>query len=70
MTDAFAGKLHHPYQYVRLCAWGGPVLLLGTSIFWAVLGQNLPPYSPALSAQAFAAQILAHAAQIRIGIRM
>jgi hypothetical protein len=57
-----------PYRYVRICAWGGPVLLVATLFFWGVLGQNLPPYSPALSAQEFADQIIAHAAQIRVGM--
>ena len=60
--------MNRPYRYVRACAWGGPILLAVTIVFWAVLGQNLPPYSPALSAQAFADQIIAHAAQIRIGM--
>jgi hypothetical protein len=56
------------YRYVRLCAWGGPILLAATIFFWGVLGQNLPPYSPALSAQEFADAIILHAAQIRIGM--
>ncbi len=68
MVDAYADTPRDPYRYVRLCAWGGPVLLVATIVFWAILGQNLPPYSPALSAQAFADQIIAHAAQIRIGM--
>jgi hypothetical protein len=56
------------YRYVRACAWGGPVLLVATIVFWGILGQNLPPYSPALNAQEFADQIIAHAARIRIGM--
>lgn len=44
------------------------MLLLATIVFWGILGQNLPPYSPSLSAQEFADQIIAHAAQIRIGM--
>jgi hypothetical protein len=58
----------HSYRYVRMCAWGGPVLLVATIVFWGILGQNLPPYSPTLSAQEFTDQIIAHAARIRIGM--
>lgn len=58
----------NPYRYVRACAWGGPILLAATILFWGVLGQNIPPYSPALSAQEFADEIIAHAPQIRIGM--
>lgn len=58
----------NPYRYARPLAWSGMFLLVGTVIFWGVLGQNIPPYSPALSADEFAAEIIANAAQIRIGM--
>ena len=58
----------NPYRYARALAWTGPLLLIGTIIFWGVLGQNIPPYSPALGAEEFAAQIREHAAQIRVGM--
>ena len=57
-----------PYRYVRTCAWGGPILLAATILFWGVLGQNIPPFSAALSADAFAEQIRMHQSQIRIGM--
>lgn len=38
---------------------------LGTIIFWGVLRQNTPPYSPGPGAEEFAAQILDHAAKAR-----
>jgi hypothetical protein len=57
-----------PFRYVKACAWGGPVLLIATIVFWGVLGHNIPPYSPALSADAFAAEIRAHALEIRLGM--
>ncbi|MDB5674208.1 MAG: hypothetical protein JWM65_1190 [Sphingomonas bacterium] len=62
--------MNQPYRYVRACAWGGPVLLVATIVFWGILGHNIPPYSPALDAQAFADQIRAHALEIRIGMIM
>jgi hypothetical protein len=65
MTSTSARK---PFRYVRACAWGGPILLIATGVFWGVLGQNIPPYSPSLSAEAFAEAIRAHQAQIRIGM--
>jgi len=58
----------NPYRYAKALAWSGMIMLVGTIIFWGILGQNIPPYSPALGAEEFAAQIREHAAQIRIGM--
>ncbi len=58
----------NPYRYAKALAWSGMFMLVGTIIFWGILGQNIPPYSPALGAEEFAAQIRAHAGQIRIGM--
>jgi len=58
----------HPYRYVKALAWSGPVFLVGTILFWGVLGQNIPPYSTALDANTFAGEIRAHATQIRLGM--
>ena len=58
----------NPYRYAKALAWSGMFMLAGTIIFWGILGQNIPPYSPALGAEEFAAQILEHAAQIRVGM--
>lgn len=58
----------NPYRYVRLCAWGGPAMLVGTILFWGLLGQNIPPYSAALDARTFAAQYLDHVDSIRAGM--
>jgi len=60
--------MNNPYQFVRLCAWGGPGLLFISLFFWAILGHNLPPISPGLDAQAFADVVRANADQIRIGM--
>lgn len=58
----------NPYRYVRACAWAGPILLFATLMFWGILGQNVPPYSAALDAEAFAAEVRADAWLIRIGM--
>lgn len=65
MKHAYPGN---PYRYLRLCAWGGPAMLVGTILFWGVLGQNIPPYSGALDAPSFAAQYLGHIYSIRAGM--
>lgn len=58
----------HPYRYVRACAWAGPILLAATLFFWGILGQNVPPYSAALTADQLAAEVRSHAWIIRIGM--
>jgi len=58
----------NPYRYGRFLGWTGIIMLVGTIVFWAILGQNIPPYSPSLSADEFAAQIRAHQGQIRLGM--
>lgn len=60
--------MNNPYQFVRLCAWSGPGLLFFALFFWAILGHNVPPISPALDAQAFAGVVRANADHIRIGM--
>jgi hypothetical protein len=34
----------------RLCAWCGPIFLVGYLVSWAVMGYNLPPFEPSISA--------------------
>lgn len=58
----------NPYRYYRFCAWAGILMLPLTIIFWGIMGQNIPPYSAALSADEFATQIIDNAASIRIGM--
>ena len=43
-------------------------LLFFALFFWAILGLNIPPISPALDAQAFADVVRANADRIRIGM--
>ena len=58
----------NPYRYLRLCAWAGPGMLVGTVLLWGILGQNIPPYSAALDAHTFAGQYLDHIYSIRSGM--
>lgn len=57
-----------PYRYYRLLSLSGLIMLPATIFFWGVLGQNIPPYSAALGAEEFAANIIANAGSIRIGM--
>jgi hypothetical protein len=43
-------------------------MLPATIFFWGVMGQNIPPYSAALSADEFAAKIISNASSIRVGM--
>lgn len=58
----------NPFQYWRMCAWSGLVLLAITLIFWGVLGENIPPYSADLTADEFAAAFRPEAVKIRAGM--
>lgn len=56
------------FQYVRFCAWGGPVLLVALIFFWGLLGHNIPPYGSDLAAEAIADHFRNHTASARIGM--
>lgn len=60
MTDS-------PFKYWRLCAWGGPVFLASFIVFWGILGLNIPPLTPAATADQVANHYLTHANQFRLG---
>lgn len=58
----------NPYRYYSLFAWLGLFMIPATVLFWGILGENIPPYSASLSADEFAAEIIANASKIRIGM--
>ncbi|MGD9472374.1 MAG: hypothetical protein AB7G24_10330 [Novosphingobium sp.] len=57
-----------PYRYLGIMAWSGPLFLLASILAWAVLGHNLPPYSPARSPEEFHAFLLENRYQIQLGM--
>ena len=59
---------NNPTRYYRFCAWCGLLMLPGTIFFWGILGDNIPPYSAALSADEFATEVINNASSIRIGM--
>lgn len=38
-----------PYVSWRLCAWAGPVFLLGYILSWGLMGYNVPPLDPGIA---------------------
>lgn len=57
-----------PFRHMRVCAWGGPGLLVALILFWGVLGYNIPPYASAAPAETIAAHFRDHVTQVRIGM--
>jgi len=55
------------FKYWRLCAWSGPIFLVGFIFFWGVLGSNIPPVSPAWTQSDLAAHYLRNANSLRAG---
>lgn len=60
--------MNNSFQYWRFCFVCGPVFLLTYFGFWGLLGSNVPPLSPMLSAQEIAAHFQSHADQMRLGM--
>jgi hypothetical protein len=60
----------NPYRYLKACAWAGPAFLVITIVFWAFMGNNVPPPSPTLSATEFVARLRGHEYAFRFGMTM
>ncbi len=58
----------NPYRYLKVCALAGPFFLVITVVFWAIMGNNVPPPSPALSPEDFVARLHAHEYAFRFGM--
>lgn len=56
------------FQYWRLCAWSGPVFLIGFLISFGIMGSNLPPVSPALTQADLAAHFMNNANTLRAAL--
>lgn len=53
------------YALLRMCAWAGPIFLVGYVLSWGVMGMNIPPLSPAIDALALHAHYLEHSYRLR-----
>ncbi|PKO89841.1 MAG: hypothetical protein CVU18_02805 [Betaproteobacteria bacterium HGW-Betaproteobacteria-12] len=60
--------MNNPFQYWRLCFAAGPVFLLSYFGFWGILGFNVPPLAPSLTAAEMASHFQEHANQMRLGM--
>ncbi len=59
-------SIQQKYNLWRICAWSGPVFLVGYVITWAILGYNIPPDDPSQSL----ADLYAHYANNSVRIRL
>jgi hypothetical protein len=53
--------------YQKISIWCGPVFVATFIFFWAWLGHNLPPPSPAMPPAGFTARYIDHLGEIRVG---
>jgi len=60
--------MSNPFQYWRFCFACGPIFLLSYFGFWGLLGSNVPPLSPMLTAQEIAEHFRTHADLMRLGM--
>lgn len=67
MTD-FHQHIPRAYRYVRVCAWGGPIFLAASLLFWGLLARNIPPFEPSVDAQLIADHFRQHKNAIRAGM--
>jgi hypothetical protein len=54
------------YDLWRLCAWAGPIFLVGYVASWAVMGMNVPPVSAALPLADLYAHYVNNSTQLRV----
>jgi hypothetical protein len=58
--------IQQKYFIWRLCAWAGPVFLVGYVATWSILGYNLPPFEPSISSSDLFAHYVNNNLRIRI----
>jgi hypothetical protein len=54
------------YLYWRICAWAGPIFLVGYLCSWGILGFNIPPFEPSISMADLQAHYVTNSLRIRI----
>jgi hypothetical protein len=67
---AAAGNKTYPSKFFfwRVCAWAGPLYLLGYILSWGVLGYNIPPIDPGMSITDLQAHYVDHSMRIRVAM--
>jgi hypothetical protein len=61
-----SGSRPSTYFFWRVCAWAGPVFLVGYVISWAILGYNIPPFEPSMSLADLQAHYVNNSVRIRL----
>jgi hypothetical protein len=61
-----SGSKPSTYFFWRICAWSGPVFLLGYLVSWAILGYNIPPFEPSISIGDLHAHYVNNSVRIRL----
>lgn len=54
----------------RLCAWAGPVFLVGYLLSWGVLGYNIPTFDPVISIGDLYRHYSEHSTRIRVAMAL
>ena len=59
-------SIQQKYSLWRICAWAGPVFLVGYVLTWAILGYNVPPDEPSQSLAELYSHYLNNSVRIRL----
>ncbi len=67
-TASHSAEQSSEFGYWRFCAWMGPLFMAVFIVFWGVMGHNIPPWNPDLSASTVAQWFRGEANTIRLGM--
>lgn len=65
MSSTTTINSQHKYFTWRLCAWAGPVFLLGYLVTWGIMGFNIPTFEPKISINDLFAHYVSNNVRIR-----
>lgn len=54
------------YRILRMCAWAGPVFLIGYLLTWGIMGFNVPPFEPGIGINDLYAHYVNNSTRIRL----
>lgn len=56
------------YSSWRICAWAGPIFVVGYLCSWGILGYNIPPFEPSISIADLQAHYVNNSVRIRVAM--